>query len=242
MKIKQNTSSTKNLNDLTPKERREALNDFDNKFQEHWMNQQFTNQGITFPKIASKYGNAMCNNDHNPDPKPPKELFNFDLILNGRRFQVLCDTLIRINKEEDLADFSETQLKRALEMCAAYRMTCFCAYIAAHREYRKWKAYHELWLSEKRKEARDSLRAERIADKNARLRKDLGQITLQEIEDHIITNYQAEYKSNLELISDWEENEKVFLELRDTLKDRGMHLQTLLRRVTDNISPKSDAV
>ena len=235
---KANFRKVRDLNDLTPQQRRDSLDDFDNQWQSHWDNQQHTDQGVTFPRIASKYGNAFhCKNDQAPDPEPPAELFNFDLILNSRRFQVECDTLVRIRKEEDLADFSESQLKNVLEMCAAYRMTCFCAYIAAHREYRKWKEYHNIWMAEKRDEGRKQLRAERIADKATKLRKDLGQITLQEIEDYILTTHGSEYQKNIDLIADWEENEKVFLELRDTLKDRGMHLQSLLRRVTDHIDP-----
>lgn len=228
----------RSLNDLTPQDRRRVMDNFDKEWQSQWDNQQHTDQGLTFPRIASKYGNPVyCNNDAAPDPKPPAELFNFDLILNSRRFKVVCDTLIRIKKEEDLAEFSDQQLQTALELCASYRMTCFCAYIAAHREYRKWKEYHNLWMAEKRDEARKHLRAERIADKATKLRKDLGQITLQEIEDYILTKHSSEYKKNIDLIADWEENEKVFLELRDTLKDRGMHLQSLLRRVTDHIDP-----
>jgi len=235
---KDRTPQKVHLNDLTPSERKNAMNNFDKEWQSHWQNEQMTGQGITFPKISSKYGNgALCKNDDSPDPEPPAELFNFDLILNSRKFRVLCDTLIRIKKEEDLADFSEIQVQTALELCASYRLTCFTAYIAAHREHRKWKTYHELWLAEKRSEARTQLRAERIADKATKLRKDLGQITMQEIEDYIITKYQAEYKRNLELIAEWKDNEQVFLELRDTLKDRGMHLQSILKRVTDHLEP-----
>lgn len=228
----------RNLNDLTPGERRNALDNFNEKFQQHWQNQQFTDQGYTFPRIASKHGNPVwCDNDTAPDKKIPADIFNFDLILGGRRFQVLCDALVRINTEEDLANFSEDQLRTALELCASYRMTCFCAYVAAHREYRKWKQYHELWMAEKRKEARKHLRIERMIDKATNVRKDLGQITTQEIEDYVLNKYAGEYKSNTGLVNDWEENEMVYLELRDTLKDRGMHLQTLLKRVTDHIDP-----
>lgn len=196
-------------------------------------------QGYTFPRIASKYGNPVwCNNDQNPDKTIPAEIFNFDLILNGRRFQVLCDLLMRINTEEDLANFSEDRLRQSLEQCSSYRMTCFCAYVAAHREYRKWSQHHEIWMAEKRDEGRKQLRVDRAFEKRDGFRKDLGQITMQEIEDYILIKYTAEYKANLELVNDWEENEKIYLELRDTLKDRGMHLQTLLRRVTDHIDPK----
>jgi len=228
----------RSLNDLTPADRRRVMDNFDKEWQPQWNNQQLPDQGLTFPRIASKYGNsAYCDNDKSPDPAPPAELFNFDLILNSRKFRVVCDTLIRIKTEEDLADFSERQLKTSLELCASYRMTCFCAHVAAHREYRKWKEFHTLWMAEKREEARTQLRAERIADKATKLRKDLGQITLQEIEDYILNRYPSEYKNNIELIADWEENDNVFLELRDTLKDRGMHLQSLLKRVTDHIDP-----
>jgi len=228
----------RSYNDLSPVERRNAVAKMDTEWQPQWGNQQLPDQGLTFPRIASKYGNPVyCDNDNTPDPTPPPELFNFDLILNSKRFRVTCDTLIRIHKEEDLADFSDHQLQTALELCASYRMTCFCAYTAAHREYRKWNEYHNLWMAEKRTESRKQLRAERIADKSVKLRKDLGQITMQEIEDYILTKYASEYKNNIELIADWEENEKVFLELRDTLKDRGMHLQSLLKRVTDHTDP-----
>jgi hypothetical protein len=225
---------------LTPNERRYILeHNFDEGWDKDWNNQQFPDQGLTFPTIASKYGN-MCDNEETPDATPPPELFNFDLILNSRKFKVVCDTLIRINREEDLADYPESKLNWCLEQCASYRMTCFCAYIGAHKEHRKWKMYHKIWMAEKSKKARNAIKADRVADRASGNRKDIGQITSAEIEEWILTNHTNEYKRNVELVEDWEENEKVFLELRDTLKDRGTHLQTLLRRVQDHIAPKSD--
>jgi hypothetical protein len=92
-------------------------------------------------------------------------------------------------------------------------------------------------MAEKREEARKHLRSERMIEKATSVRKDLGQITTQEIEDYVLNKYAGEYKVNMGLVADWEENEMVYLELRDTLKDRGMHLQTLLKRVTDHIDP-----
>lgn len=221
--------SLKNLTILEKRQALDALQDFDDLKDEN------LTQGIRFPKVVSRYGSPKdAVNTMRPDPHPPAELFNFDLILNGRRFSVMCETILRIKSEEDLVDYSEIQLARLLEQVASYRVTCFCAYIGAHREHRKWKEYHTVWFAEKRTEARNILRTRRIADKAASLRKDLGQITMQEIEDYILTHYNQEYKENVEMIAEWEDNERVFLELRDTLKDRGMHLQSLLKRVTDN--------
>lgn len=229
----------KNLNDLDPKQRTHVINNFkETHWNPSWDNQQFTDQGLEFPRIVSKYGNAAhCKNDQNPDPTPPPELFNFDLILNGRRFRVLCDTLLRIEHEEDLGEYSEGQLKNALELCSSYRVTCLCAWVGAHKETRKWKVYHDLWMAEKRTEARNHIKNERILEKEAKERKDIGQITAQEVEDWIMTRHTNEYKNNLSLIADWENNEKIFLELRDTLKDRGMHLQTLLKKSDDHSDP-----
>lgn len=199
------------------------------------MNQQLPGQGLNFPHIASRYGNNyLCENDKAPDKVLPSALFNFDLILNDRRFQVTLDTLIRIQTVEDLAQFSDDRLREALEQCASYRLTCYCAYIAAHRETRRWKLVFEEWMAEKRDEARQALRFDRLADRAAGLRKELGQFTAQEVDDWVMRKYASEYRSRLEVVEDWEENEKVFLEMRDTLKDRGMHLQTLLKRVLDH--------
>ena len=225
----------RSLNDLTPGEKKAVLANHKEDWDPKWDNEDFTGQGLVFPNIAAKHGNPyLCTNDEKPDTVPPKELFNFDLILNSRRFQVTCDTILRLNSEENLADFSERQILNALEMCSSYRLTCYCAYISAHREYRKWQEFHELWLAEKRTEARTILRTKRLADKAMKLRKDMGQITMTEIEDYILVNHSSDHKHNLDMVGEWEENEKVFLELRDTLKDRGMHLQSILKRVSDN--------
>lgn len=202
---------------------------------QEWLNQRVSDEGLELPSVSYRNGNyGRCDNELNPDKKIPDALFNFELILSGRKFQVCIDTLIRIKDTEDLAQYSDGQLKDALQQCAAYRVTCYCAYIAAHREHRRWKTSNEIWMSEKREEARTQMRADRIADKNAMLRKEIGQISAQEIEDWIISKYKGEYKQNIERESEWEENADIYLELRDTLKDRAMHLQTLLKRVNDH--------
>lgn len=89
-------------------------------------------------------------------------------------------------------------------------------------------------MAEKREEARQQIRLERLADKAEGLRKELGQTTAQELEDWLLRHYAAEYRKNAETVLEWEQHEKVFLELRDTLKDRGMHLQSLLKMVGDH--------
>ena len=224
------------LSELPVKDRDMAIDAMKHRefWNPEWDNQQHPDQGLTFPTIASKYGNPGCENDRQPDPDIPSELFNFDLILNSRKFRVLCDSLLRIRSTEDLAGFSDKQLMSTLEQCASYRLTCFCAHVAAHKEYTRWKTYHEEWLAQKREEARQQIRAERLADRATGLRKEIGQITAQELEDQIWIKYPAEYRNNQALILDWEQNEQVFLELRDTLKDRGMHLQTILRMSGDH--------
>lgn len=232
------------MNELTPQEYELAINSMKEggMWNPAWNNQQHTDQGLTFPKIASKYGNShMCENDKNPDPKIPAELFNFDLILNGRKFRVICDTLMRIKSDEDLAQYDDQRLAEVLEQCSSYRITCYCAYIAAYKEKRRWEAYHEEWMALRRKDATAHIRAERLADRAAGLRKEIGQITAQELNDWILTHHASEHRHNLDLVADWEENAKVFLELRDTLHDRGMHLQTLLRRVYDHTAKSTSS-
>ena len=92
----------RNLNQLTPQEYEQAIDSMKDggMWNPEWNNQQHTDQGVTFPKIASKYGNLQCANDKEPDMRIPAELFNVDLILNGRKFRVLCDDLLRIKNEE----------------------------------------------------------------------------------------------------------------------------------------------
>ena len=229
-------SFNKKVNELLPSELREAVRL--GEVAPEWMNQQNGDEGFTFPLISHRHGNfGRCENETDPDKDLPMELFNFDLILNSRKFQVCLDTLIRIKNSEDLALFSDIQLKQALELCASYRITCFCAHIAAHKEYRNWKTFNELWMAEKREEARKHLKADRISEKAEGLRKEIGQISAQELEDYILKKHASEYRSNRQREEDWEENAKVYMELRDTLKDRGMHLQTLLKGVNDNRDP-----
>lgn len=229
----------------TATDRRHALDSFNTAFPPNLPEKDGSNNGVpgrqapNLPKISSAHGNIGCENDKNPDPTIPPEIFNFDLILNGRKFRVLCDTLLRINTEEDLAEYSEAKLNWCLEQCASYRMTCFCAYVAAHREKKRWEGYFKTWLAEKRTEARNALRLERMAEKVRRDRKEIGQITKEEVDDWILVNYGSEYHGNEQLVSDWREHMEVFLELRDTLKDRGTHLQTILRRVQDHIAPRT---
>lgn len=225
----------KKVNELMPSELRTALNTGD--FGPDWHKQITGDFGPELPEIPNRHGDFFCKNNDNPDSAIPADLFNFSLILNSRKFHVVIDTLIRINTEENLADFSEDKLREALELCASYRLTCFCAYVASKRERRKWELHHSIWMAEKREEARKSLRVERIADKTQGLRKELGQMTNQEVDDWIVTRHTQEYKQQTERIKEWDENSETYLELRDTLKDRGMHLQTLLKRVGDHTDP-----
>jgi len=223
----------KKVNELLPQELREAANL--GLAPEEWLNQQISDEGLNLPTVSYKNGNYdRCENETTPDKDIPSDLFNFELILNSRKFNVCIDTLIRIKHEEDLTQFSDIQLQKALEMCAAYRVTCFCAYIAAKREHRKWKMFNEIWMAEKREVARGQLRADRVGDRAAGLRKEIGIISAQELEDYIISKHGGEYKVNREREEEWKENSEVYLELRDTLKDRGMHLQTLLKRINDH--------
>lgn len=233
--IENRNKSWKKVNEMMPQELRDALKVGD--INPDWNKQIGGDFGPMLPEVPNRHGDFFCKNNENPDPDIPAELFNFTLILNSRKFHVVIDRLIRINTEEDLAEFSEEKLREALEQCAAYRLTCFCAYVAAKREQRKWDMYQTLWMAERREEARKSLRIERIADKTQGLRKEIGQITNQEIDDWIISHYTQDYKQQTERIKEWEENAETYLELRDTLKDRGMHLQTLLKRVGDHTDP-----
>jgi len=227
----------KDLNDLTPDEYKYATETL-GQYSPKWDNQQRTDQGLTFPKLASKYGNALCENDTKPDKDIPNELFTYDLILNDRRFQVVLDTLIRIHNEEDVVEMSEKKILWSLEQNSSYRLTCFYAHIAAKRQHRKWEMFHELWMAQKREEARMAIRADRVADKMSGLRKEIGQISSQDLSDWIVLKYGNEYKHNVELIKEWEENSQVYLEGRDVLKDRGMHLQSILRRLSDQAAQK----
>jgi hypothetical protein len=65
----------------------------------------------------------------------------------------------------------------------------------------------------------------------------VGQITTQELEDWILVKHGLEYHKNKERTEEWKESASIYLELRDTLKDRAMHLQTLLKRVNDQTDP-----
>jgi len=164
----------------------------------------------------------------------PTELFKFELILNNSKFQVLLDQLLGLNTTEDLTKHSTEYLKNTLDNCASYKLTCYCAYDAAHRECRWHKKILQSWLVEKREEARQQIRAERIADKNYNLRKEIGQITAQDLEDWVIRKYPAEYEKYTDMVDEWEDNEKLYLEFRDTLKERAMHLQSILKMSSDN--------
>ena len=231
-----NPFRTRRVNELIPEELREAvrLGNGDGS----WSGQQKEDEGLNIPEMPYKHGNSdRCVNDDNPDDEIPADLFKFELILSGRKFKVVLDALLRIKTTEDLAYFTEVDLKRSLELCASYRATCFVAHIAAHREFRRWRMYNSLWMAEKREEARVQMRADRIADKVANLRKELGQITNQELDDWIMNKYTVEYKQNVERMEEWEDNAKVYLELRDILKDRGTHLQTLIKRANDQTDP-----
>ena len=193
---------------------------------------------LSFAQIVESHNRGWCNNAEAPDKEPPKELFNFELILNSRKFQVLLDTLLHVKKEEDLADYSEIHLKECLEKCAAYRLTCFCAYISAHKEYCKWKEYHKVWMATTRSTARLTIKNTRIQEKTAKHRKEIGTITKEEVDDWILCNHTEEYQDNERMMQYWEDNEEMFKEFRDTLKDRAMHLQSLLNKVKDHIAPR----
>jgi len=215
------------LSDLSPTEYAAASAAMRNgEFWNPAWNDQDVTHGLTFPSLSQKTVEKS-------EVIPP-ELFNFDLILNGRTFKVMCDTLLRVNNTEDLAQFSDNQLKDALERCAAYRATCYMAYTAAHKEYRRLKQAFDFILVNYREEARRQIRGDRIADKQSGYRKEVGQITAQEIEDYVMLKYPDDYKKWQNMVADWEDNENVYLELRDTIKDRGMHLQTLLRMSNDH--------
>lgn len=229
-------SGKRRLSELSPQERRQVLDG--GQWDPDWSNQQLPGQGLQFPKVASKYGNPLAKNDPTPDENIPPEIFNFELILNSRKFKVMCDMLLSINAEEDLADYSQKKLNECLDLCSSYRFTCFCAYIAARKERKNWELYLNEWGAEKRTEARKAIRIERMSDKQTGLRKDIGQIVQSEIDDWIMVNYGKDHRGILVTLNDWKDNEKTFLELRDTIKDRGSHLQTLLRRLDDQIAPK----
>lgn len=193
---------------------------------------------INYVEIAGKH--SHCENPDFPDREIPGDIFNFELVLNNRKFVVLIDMLLKINKEEDLGDYSPMRLKEALEQCASYRVTCYCAYLSAYSEHKNWEERFELWKAQERSEARKYLKNERLLEKANKNRRDVGQITKDELEEYIITNKKDEYVKYLEKIRYWDNNTKMFLEFRDVLKDRGMHLQTLLNRVTDNRTKPSD--
>ena len=219
------------LSDLTPAEYAAASAAMQNG--EYWnpaWNGQDVTHGLTFPSIAQRSGASLTP----VSSEIPPELFNFDLILNGRMFKVMCDTLLRVNMTEDLAQFSDNQLKDALERCSAYRATCYMAYTAAHKEYRRLKQAFDFLAVTYREEARRQIRSDRIADRQSGYRKEIGQVTAQEIEDYVMLKYPEDYKKWQNLVAEWEDNENVYLELRDTIKDRGMHLQTLLRMSDDH--------
>jgi hypothetical protein len=213
--------------DLSPQEKRNMLED----------SHKPSTYVLQKPYIAKYKDEIAVENNDNPDKAIPESLFNFDLILNSRRFNVVCSNLLRIRNEEDLTEISESELQLSLERCASYRMTCFCAYIAAKKSLKGWEATFEDWIAGKRQDARQFLKMKRIEERHQGLRKDLGQITAQEVEDYIRTTYTKEYTELKEHVEEWEENSEIFLELRDTLKDRGMHLQTLLKRSQDHLAP-----
>ena len=215
--------------DLSPEEKRRMVDDVSNHKPSSYVLQK--------PYIAKYKDQLFVENNDNPDKTIPESLFNFDLILNDRRFNVVCSTLLRIRSEEDLTEFNEAELQRSLELCASYRMTCFCAYISAQKDFHKWEEFFEDWMAQKRRDTRQVLKMERLEERGQGLRKDIGQITSQEVEDYIRVTYSKEFQEYKEKVNEWEENAKIFLEMRDTLKDRGMHLQTLLRRSQDHLAP-----
>ena len=218
------------LSDLTPEEyagAREAM-----KHGVYWnadWKEQDATRKLTFPGLGVESENAV------PTKTIPPELFNFDLILSGHTFRVMCDKLLQINELEDLGQSSALQLANILQSCSAYRMTCYMAFIAAHKEHRRIKQMFEMIAVKFREEARQAIRAARIADKHYGVRKEIGQISAQEVEDYVMRCYPEEYKKWQDLVAEWEDNENIYLELRDVLKDRGMHLQTLLRMSTDPV-------
>lgn len=219
--------------DLSPTDKRSMFDSF---------NKTYTPQEEQLPggglKFLTEY--ADIENKDTPDKAIPKELFNFELILNSRKFKVMCDMLMSVHSDEDLLEYSENRLNWCLDQCSSYRFTCFCAYAAAHKEVKSWKRYHNNWMSEKRTEARHALRIERMQDRQQGILKasDFSQTTIQEIEDWVATHHPEEYNNNLKSIEDWISHEETFLELRDTIKDRGSHLQTLMRRLNDKVAPK----
>ena len=164
----------------------------------------------------------------------PEDLFKFELVLNNTRFQVLLDKLVGLNSVEDVSNHSTEYLMTALDNCAAYKLTCYCAYDAAHRQYLLYKREFESWMVQKREEARQQIRAERMADKNYGLRKEIGQITAQELHDWVVLKYGPLFEKYSDLVEEWEANEKLYLEFRDTLRERAMHLQTILKMSGDN--------
>lgn len=164
----------------------------------------------------------------------PKELFDFSLVLNDNVFQVTLDTLLRIQSIDDIGSYSDLMLISALEKSDAYRVTCLCAHIAARRERKKHEKILKQWLATKQDEARNSIKVARVYEVTVKQRKEIGQITNAEVEDWLYRNHGTVYKELQQNIETWQDNEDLYLELRDTLKDRGTHLQTILRRVSDH--------
>lgn len=222
MNIGVNEFSKSKPNLLSKKEENKALNKYKKEM-------GLEDKPVNYVEIASKH--SSCENPDFPDRELPEDIFNFELILNNRKFVVLVDTLLKINKEEDLEDYPPMKLKEALEQCASYRVTCYCAYLSAYAQKKQSEEEYDLWFAEARSTARKAIKNERLLEKANKNRKDIGQITKDELEEYIISNYRTEYKEKKEMIRYWEGNEKMFLEFRDVLKDRGMHLQTLLNRV-----------
>ena len=193
-------------------------------------------RGMEIPIIADRNFNIAIDNDENPDPDIPAGIFNFDLILSNRRFKVCLDTLIRIQTEEDLSMFSDDALNKALEVSSQYRMTCFCAYIAAKKTRIDWELYHKRWLAERSSSARNALKMERIKEKNEGMRKEIGQITSQEVEEYILNNYGETYEKNVKKVGEWEAHEEIFKELEEVLDKRANHLQTLINSQKQKIT------
>jgi len=162
-----------------------------------------------------------------------KGFFKVDISINGKAIKLGVDNLLAF-EEEDLDELSDGALDKALDQCSYYRFTFLAAGAEIEAQIEIVNRQFTSWYAQATKEAKQLIINQRKIQKDRDKVPNswFGSITKQEIEDTIITDPQMAKKYNefQDTLTELKKNLRILFGLRDTIQDRGGHLQSLGKR------------
>lgn len=163
--------------------------------------------------------------------------FRIKFEIKGKIFSKAVDDLLRFERE-DLADITDGDLDKALDLCSYYRFTFLAAGAELETVLAKMEREFTTWYAETSEVTRKNIILARLeAKKEEKIPASwFGSITKQEIEQAIVISpiHQTVHEGFQSKISLLRKQIKILFGLRDILHDRGGHLQSIGRRRLEN--------